>query len=178
MKTKRIPLGQFAFDNKYSEFDNEDFIDEITPLIGKIVIYFNVLEERLTSFICEIISDRADAKGLIITHDMSYSSKVNFLNKYVSYTQVVFDKKIPTHEDLIKNLKECSRLRNMVVHAEWDTVDEEGYTFVKLRVNKDGINQEFTQFNTDTLIDILNLIIDTYNSFDVYSPEHWNLFKS
>ena len=56
----------------------------------------------------------------------------------------------------------------MVVHAEWNTVDKENYTFVKLRTSKNGLIQGFTQIDYDSLINVRNKIIDTHNYFDEY----------
>ena len=80
MKQKKVPVGQYAFETKYLEGDNEKFLELIAPLIGYIVYEFNSLEEILTSFICQIINERSDDKGLIITHRMTYSQKVNLFN--------------------------------------------------------------------------------------------------
>ncbi|MBU0697667.1 MAG: hypothetical protein KKE39_14255 [Bacteroidetes bacterium] len=171
MKTRQIPLQQYAFLNKYLEGDNESFFEIISPQIGFVVIDFNLLEERLTSFLCQIISDRSDAKGLIITHSMSYNAKVDLLDRYAGYMNNIREKSIESHRKLIEDIKESGRLRNLVVHAEWDTVDKDGYAFVKLRSQRNDIVQEFAQLDVDSLIDIRNKIIDTYNSFDTY--EEW-----
>ncbi len=168
MKIKQKQLQQFAFLNKYLEDDNEEFLELIAPQIGFIVFDFNLLEERLTSFICQIINYNNDAKGLIITHNMTYSSKVDLFDRYASYTQQVLNKNIESHKKFIEDLKESGRLRNMVVHAEWNTVDKENYTFVKLRTSKNGLIQEFAQIDYDSLINVRNKIIDTHNYFDEY----------
>lgn len=168
IKTKQIPLQQFAFLNKYLEGDNEEFFELIAPQIGFVVIDFNLLEERLTSFLCQIINYSSDAKGLIITHGMSYAVKVDLFDRYSSYTQNVMNKPIERHKKFIDDLKESGRLRNMVVHAEWDTSDKEGYSFVKLRTIQKDLIQEFAQLDYDSVIDIRNKIIDTHNYFDEY----------
>ena len=168
MKIKQKQLQQFAFLNKYLEDDNEEFLELIAPQIGFIVFDFNLLEERLTSFICQIINYNNDAKGLIITHNMTYSSKVDLFDRYASYTQQVLKKKKKTNKKFIEDIKESGRLRNMVVHAEWNTVDKENYTFVKLRTSKNGLIQEFAQIDYDSLINVRNKIIDTHNYFDEY----------
>ena len=61
MKSKQLPLQQFAFLNKYLEGDNEEFLKLIAPQIGFVVFDFNLLDERLTSFICKIINHNSDA---------------------------------------------------------------------------------------------------------------------
>ena len=177
MKSKQLPLQQFAFLNKYLEGDNEEFLKLIAPQIGFVVFDFNLLDERLTSFICKIINHNSDAKGLIITHNMTYAAKVDLLDRYLTYTLQVFDKPIVTHKKFIDELKESGRLRNMVVHAEWDTIDKEGYTCVKLRPTKNGLSQEFVQLDYDSIVDVRNKIIETYNFFDEYEEQYDKLFE-
>jgi len=164
MKTKKRKLEQFAFLTKYLEGDNEDFLELLSSHVGHLVFEFNLLEERLTSYIWQMISDRHDSKGVILTHNMNYSAKVDLFDRYSNYIQGIFDKEIELHSKLISDLKECGRLRNMVVHAEWNTVDPEGYAFVKFRVKKKDITQEFVQLDENSLIDIRNLIISTYEN--------------
>jgi len=168
MKVKQKPLQQFAFLNKYLEGDNEEFFELVAPQIGFVVIDFNLLEERLTSFLCLIINYHNDAKGLIITSGMPYSAKVDLLDRFSSYTQIVMEKPIETHKQFIDDLKESGRLRNMVVHAEWDSTDKEGYAIVKIRRIKNDLVQEFAQLDYDSLIDVRNKIIETHNYFDEY----------
>jgi len=175
MKSKKVQVGQYAFETKYLEGDNEEFLESIAPLIGYIVYEFNSLEERLTSFICQLISDRSDDQGLILTYKMTYSAKVDLFDRYTSWAQRTCEKTIPIHDEYLKKLKECGRLRNMVLHAEWDSVDKEGYTLVKLKIDKNGIQQEYVQFDENSLEKIQKLIIETYRQFDEYEEQYHNL---
>lgn len=168
MKTKQIPLQQFAFLNKYLEGDNEEFLELIAPQIGFIVFDFNLLEERITSFICQILNHNNDAKGLIITRNLTYSTKVDLLDRYSLFTQQTLQKHIETHKTFIDDLKESGRLRNMVIHAEWETADKEGYACVRLRTTRNGLIQEFVQLNYESLLNVRNKIIETFNYFDHY----------
>ncbi|MEQ9403198.1 MAG: hypothetical protein RIM99_06425 [Cyclobacteriaceae bacterium] len=172
MKSKNIPLAQFAFETKYLEGDNEELLESISSHVGHLVYEFNLLEERLTSFLCELISHSNDAKGLIITKGLGYSSKVDLFNRFIQHIQHVYQRQIEPHDVLIANLKDCAAKRNAVVHAEWSTIDLEGYAFVKLRISKRGIVQEFAQLDENSLITIRNTIIETYNSFDDYEDEY------
>jgi len=177
MQSKKVQVQQYAFETKYLEGDNEDFLESIAPLIGHIVYEFNTLEEIITSFICQIINDRSDDQGLIITHKMAYSKKVDLFNRLTTWAQRIFEKEVSIHEEFIRKLRECGRLRNMVVHAEWDSVDDEGYTLVRVRIDKNGIEQEYVQFDENSLKKIQNLIIETCNQFDDYEEQYENLTR-
>jgi hypothetical protein len=68
---------------------------------------------------------------------------------------------------IISKLNECSQLRNKVAHANWESMDEQGYTFVKLNISKNGLKQEYLQFTRESLEKIVDLInttrVDLYN---------------
>lgn len=177
MKSKKTPLQQFAFLTKNLEDDNEEFLENISSHIGHVVIEFNLLEERLTALICQLIINDIDATGLIITQNMSFSAKVDLFNRYSLYTQEVTGRKIEVHEKHIEQLKESARLRNLVVHADWSHADLEGFTFVKLRIKDGKMDQEFIQLDEDSLIHVRNVIIETYNAFDDYE-EAYNDIRS
>jgi hypothetical protein len=175
MKSKKIFAGQYAFETKYLEGDNEKYLHSVAPLIGYIVYEFNSLEERLTALIHQMISDRSDDKGIIITYKMSYSQKVDLFNRYSTWAQNICNKAISNHQLFVQTLTECGRLRNMVVHAEWETVDRDGFALVKIKVEKNGIQQEYVQFDLDSLAKINGLITDAYNKFDEYEDEYFEL---
>jgi len=178
MKTKQTELQQLAFLSKYLKDDNEELLELLSSHIGHMVFEFNMLEERLTSFICQLFIDDIDAIGLIVTKDMNYSGKIDLLNKFALYYQNVKNRNVERHEKLINDLKESGRLRNIVVHAEWNTIDLDGFTYSKLRMKKGEMSQEFVQLNEYSLIQIRNQIIETYNSFDEYEEEYFEKLQN
>lgn len=64
----------------------EEYLDESLPLIGLVVMYFNSLEKSLASLICEVISDRTDAPGLIVIQKLMYAVKVDLFKPNDSAT--------------------------------------------------------------------------------------------
>lgn len=177
MKSRKLSLEQFAFLNKNLVGDNAEFLELISSHVGHLVFEFNLLEERLTSFIWMLISESSDSKGVLITHNMSYASKVDLFNRYSKYIQTILNKSISIHEKMIFDLRESGRLRNLVVHAEWNTVDSEGFAFTKFKFHQNDILQEFVQLNEDSLITIRNLIIETHNLFDEYEEMYGKMIS-
>jgi hypothetical protein len=53
---------------------------------------------------------------------MTYSSKVDLLKRFSDDIHSCFEQKVDGYDELMKNLKESGRLRNMVVHADWKTL--------------------------------------------------------
>lgn len=119
--------------------------------------------------LCENFTDRTDSPGLIVLNKLGYSMKVDLLKRFCNDFQAGTAKKLEGYEQIITNLNECSRLRNMVVHANWEATDEEGYTFIKLKISKLSLHQEYTQFTTESLEKIIKLLIKT--RFDLH--EFW-----
>lgn len=159
----------------YHEIEGEEeVIDEHLynsfPLIGIIVMFFNGLEKSIDEKICEIISERSDSLGLIVIHKMSYSSKVDlfkrFSDEYHRCTRVV-----DSYDGLIANLKEAGRLRNLAIHADWESTDDDKYTYVNFKISASGMEQEYVQFSEDSLMEIIKLITETRKQLNKYWDE-------
>lgn len=174
MKSKTKPVDQYV----YHEIDNyeliEKFLEKTAPLIGQIVYRFNTLEECLNLEICQWLNNRTDTFGLIVLHKLNFSSKVELLKRFCITYENDCNIKLPTFKKLIENLHKAGRLRNAVVHAEWENTDFEGYTHVNIKFNRDGFKQEYIQFTEDSLKLIIKHINDTLKLFDLVDDEKNN----
>jgi len=161
MKTRQTEFQQHLSHWVDDEAEAQKFIDDAIPMIGIIVVYFNALEASLDSILCENFTDRSDLTGLIVLNKMAYSAKVDLLKRFCDTFQNYTDNVLKDYDETISNLRECARLRNMVIHANWDETDEEGYAFVRLKITRSGINQEYAQFTYESLVKIEELILTT-----------------
>ena len=168
MKQKKIIFQQHLYHEIENEEKAEEYLGNSLPLIGLIVMYFNGLEKSLDRIICEIFTDGTDATGLIVLHKMSYSTKVDLFKRFSDDFHIGRDVKIDEYEDLIFNLKETGRLRNLVVHADWENTDDDGYSYVNLRISASGMEQEYIQFSEDSLNEIIELIFKTRRQLGDY----------
>jgi Icc-related predicted phosphoesterase len=164
MKTKLTDFMQHLYHEIEDEDRAEEYLDNAIPYIGLIIMYFNSLESFLDSVLCESFTDRTDSTGLIVLNQMSFSSKVELLKRFCDNFQISLGKNLKDYDQLVNNLKESARLRNLVAHANWETTNEEGYTFVKLKMSKKGMHQEYVQFTEESLTKIIELIIKTKNN--------------
>lgn len=161
MKQKKKKFVQHLYHEIEDDEKAEKYIDNSIPLIGLIVMYFNGLEKSLDNIICEIFTDRSDSTGLIVLHKMAYATKVDLFKRFSDDFHFGCDVNIEGYQKLISDLRESGRLRNLVVHADWENTDDDGYTYVNLKISRDGMEQEYIQFSEDSLKKIIDLIITT-----------------
>lgn len=90
MKNRTKQFIQHLSHDIEDEDKAEEYLEESLPLIGLVVMYFNSLEKSLDSFICEIVSDRSDAPGLIVIQKLMYAAKVISSNGLAKIFIVVF----------------------------------------------------------------------------------------
>ena len=177
MNKKTLPINQYAFETKNLEGPTEEFLEKTAPLIGYIVHSFNTLEEMLNSSICGLLFDDYDGYGLQVIYKRNYADKVDLFKRMLMEQQNAFNKKMPVFEKLVSNLSTAGELRNLVVHADWESAHDDGYTLCKLKINTKGIQHEYVQFTPESLNDILKLINDTYDMFDQYEEEKEELYR-
>jgi hypothetical protein len=77
MRSKRTPVGQFFIEGLGDTDDAYDYVQDLLPKIGEIVIWFNTLESDIDHILCQYISDRSDQKGLMVVSNMMYATKID-----------------------------------------------------------------------------------------------------
>lgn len=173
MQTKLTEFMQHLSHEIDDEEKAEEYIENAIQFIGLIIMYFNSLESSLDSVLCENFTDRTDSTGLIVLNKMGFSAKIDLLKRFCDDFQFSLDKKLEGYEKLINDLKESARLRNLVAHANWQSTNEDGYAFVRLKMSKKGMQQEYVQFTEESLQKIIELIHSTRsNLYDFW--EHRN----
>ncbi|MGL6552313.1 hypothetical protein ACSZNL_03015 [Aeromonas jandaei] len=173
MKSKFTAFEQHLYHDIENDEKTEVHLDNVLSYIGLVVMYFNSLESDLDSVLCEHFSDRTDSPGLIVLNKLNYSAKVDLLKRFCDDFQIGIACSLDGYEQIITNLNECGRLRNMVVHANWEATDAEGYTYIKLKMSKNGMSQEYVQFTESSMEKITSLIIKTRHELGLFW-EHRN----
>ena len=168
MKTKRKPLDQYLYHEIEDESKVEAYLEDALPLVGKIVMTFNGLESALDSILCGHITDRTDSVGLLVLHKMPYGAKVGLFKRFSDDLQLMMRKTIPSYPDLVANLKNAGHLRNLVVHADWESTEDDGFTFVSVKISQKGMEQEYVQLSKDSLEQIIKTIDSTRSQLDLY----------
>ena len=138
MNKKYRSLRQYIFENYYEIEPTDDFLEATAPSIWFIVHSFNSLDEEINSCIFSIINDRTDEIGATVIYNMSFSAKVDLFKRLIISMESACGEEMPLSKKLIENLKKCAILRNAVIHAECENIDNDGYTNVKLASTKKG----------------------------------------
>ncbi len=171
MRTKTTPVGQLIIDGLGETDDAYDYVYELMPLIGEVVLWFNTLEADIDNILCEFISDRTDRKGLLVVGNMMYATKLDLFERFASDFFRERDDQPTWLSSLISDLRECGSLRNKVVHANWMYTNEEGYTQVKIKFSKRGLEHELVQFSKHSLELIIDKIQATRGQLDYLTME-------
>lgn len=157
------------------EIDDEDkiwdYLDDSLPNVGLIVMYFNGLEKSLDRMLCVTFSDRTDTTGLIVLQNMHYSAKVNLFSRFSDELHRAVGEVPKPYFGLLENLRNAAKQRNIVVHADWENTDEEGYTYSTIRFLDGGMEQEYVQLTSSTLESIVDTILAARKQLGEYWDE-------
>lgn len=167
MKSRTRHFIQHLAHDIEDEDKAQEYLDESLPLIGLVVMYFNSLEKSLDSFICEIISDRSDVPGLIVIQKLMYTAKVDLFKRFSDEFHSCFSTPAD-FGNFTGELLEVAKLRNLVVHADWNNTDEDGYTFVRLKTSSNGMLQEYVQFSVESLENLIERLIKANHRLSDY----------
>jgi len=178
MKRKQKDFDQYLYHDIEDEVKAEEYLKVSLPLIGAVVMNFNGLESELDSALCEMFSDRSDSLGLLVLHKMQYATKVDLFQRFCDDFHRAITVENEFYPELISKLKEVGRLRNVVVHADWESTDEEGFTFIRVQINKQGMKQEYIQFSQDSLDKIVDLIGEARQQLESYWEKRGEILAS
>jgi hypothetical protein len=171
LKNRKSPIGQYILEGVGDTDDAYEYVEELLPLIGEVVLFFNALESDIDDLICADISDRSDHKGLLVLHNMMYATKVGLYERFKSEELRICGWELPSFKELISKLRECGTLRNRVIHANWEYTNSEGYTHVRFKMGKDGLEHEFLQFSAESLKGIIEKIIEARESIGQFEEQ-------
>lgn len=159
MQKKLVPFIQ----NLAHDIEDEDlaaeYLELALPLVGEVVMYATDLERSIGFYICEMITDRTEGPGLIVIQKLQFAAKLDLFKRLAEDFQLSFGQSAPGFANMITELLEVARLRNLVVHAEWTSMNEEGFTFVRLKDSGAGLMQEYVQFSVESLEKVITRIV-------------------
>lgn len=128
-----------------------DYLAELAPQIGWVVIFFNSLEDTAASCLRELMlrDPDQDERLDVFLAEMLFSAKSRALIHL--YGQAIVDcalKTTPQELTAIENLLvECGKRRNEYAHADWLGLKQGQMVKVKSQSQKRGIVHRYKRFN-------------------------------
>ncbi len=156
-----------------SEEELVDYLAELAPHIGWIVIYFNSLEDTVSQCIREAIlhDPYQDERIDIFLSEMMFSAKCRSLIHL--YGQLIESGGVKfTHNDLAsleETLLECSKRRNEYAHADWIGAMKGNYVRVKSQSKKRGITHRYKKFETAQVEEDVEFISQARHALDDFN---------
>ncbi len=130
---------------QYDLFDHEEIFKKhkkYSEPIGMFLIAFSRLEWILNYMITNSINDRGDEPGLRIIKYLDVIDKINLANdQYRRLINLLINSKTKEKQKrklelIISKLKEINEFRNNVAHANWITLDGNGFVRIDIKENK------------------------------------------
>lgn len=110
-------------------------------------ISFSALESSLNMLVAEAINNRSHDLGYQVIKSLTYQNKVKlakdlYLNQLSFVSKKQLKERYKREFDIIyKKLLELGQFRNKVAHANWVTLDKNGYVRTKIDLDDSGTIQ-------------------------------------
>jgi hypothetical protein len=156
----------------------DKYLNKVAPFIGYMAIEFNDLEETLNTAIVNNISEHDEGKGYIIISGMSFSAKIDLLDRMINYelAQTKSPRYIKWFKGVIQDLNKCNKLRNNIIHGAWLEYNMSSRTLrTKKKVRPDGVYDQEVKIELKDIKTTRNLIEKSHKKlFDIfYNRERW-----
>lgn len=139
-----------------------NYLDELAPQIGWVIIFFNSLEDTVAYCLRELMlrDPYQDERLDVFLTEMLFSAKSRALIHL--YGQAIADCGLKTtQQDLttIENLLvECAKRRNEYAHADWIDLKQGQIVRVKSKSQKRGIVHRYKRFSPEDVEDDVRFI--------------------
>jgi len=154
-----MPVKSFKeleqFDNESGDYDClDDIPTKYVKAIGEFLIVFSSVENIINLVISDMISDRAHDTGYRMIASLRMIDKIDFLYgillNFISVTGQEKKKELVAIRD---RLKIINTFRNNIVHANWQTLKNDGTVRTKIIIDNEdgGIKFENVIINIDAL---------------------------
>lgn len=164
--------------NQFDGYDNDQMLKQFSRYgkrIGSLLMIFSELEYTLDKAIAFIVNDRSDDYGNRITMDMSFMQKAELYNRFFKLYLVVSDKEdeLDKLKKQIDNLKSAARIRNLVAHTKWMSLNEEGFVRSKASLDKEAfIEFRYYKLTPQVLYNLERKIGKIDNDFYNFIEKH------
>lgn len=159
-----------------------DYLSNLAPEIGWIIIYFNSLEDEVSGCIREAIlrDPLQDERMDVFLAGMQFSAKARALIDL--YGQMIESGGLEiTHEDLRKVdmlLTECATRRNEYAHADWIGMKLDGYVRVKQQSKRTGISYRYKRYDLARVQGDVEFICKARDELYEFNERLWDQLRA
>lgn len=164
------------------ESELTDYLADLAPEIGWIIIYFNSLEDEVSCFIREAILRDAvqDERMDVFLAGMLFSAKARaLLDLYGQMIEVgglaVAVEDLRTIDML---LTECSTRRNEYAHADWIGMKLGGYVRVKSQSKRNGISHRYKRYDLARIQSDVSFISEARDTLYEFNERIWDQLRA
>ncbi len=185
LDTKLSYMGQYGYSDDIKdegEFETLKKVEEkYAKSIGMLMISFSELEDTTDKDLATAINERAYEPGYRIIKYLEFREKIDLLkDDYSAYIKYVFEGKkqvqfLAELKLLYLKLIELSEFRNKIAHANWLSLDKEGFVRYKIVENKVEAGMSFHKVKMTPSI-IIKFIRQNYavsNRLGLFRDKLW-----
>jgi hypothetical protein len=143
---------EFSFDPANTTNKDEPGYMDIRKGIGNTLFAFGELEHTLEQTIAIMLDTDSHDTGFLVTRLMSYSTKASLFSE-IAHNRMAPDPQLKAALKLIREqLQICGRIRNIVAHAKWESITEDGYVRFDMKTDKESgeLMIRYYHFDDDT----------------------------
>lgn len=116
----------------------EDKEDRYAPLLGYFLLDFSVLEHSLNLALAEELHGSTHEIGYVVMEKLKTFDKIELFSKlYLRLVSFQGPKGKSILAAIKKRLEDLNTFRNIIVHANWSTIDQENFVRTKIKVDTD-----------------------------------------
>lgn len=163
----QIIKKKFSAENEEADFDGQEkYLRKIAYWVGYFIFEFNNLEDAITRVAAEHIDGRLEKNdyAYIFLTGLTFNQKVELLERYYNFHLGIFGNKhldIKAEADeLINQIKAIGKTRNIIVHANYISLDKNGNIRDKTKFAGSEIEEHWVSITRDLLVENINFMID------------------
>ena len=179
MKTiKNRVLRQNYAAEPFEYKDQNKYLRQIAYLVGYFIFEFNNLDDVLTNILGLHIGG-GDMKIYehIFLSGISFTQKIELLDRLYKYeldfSNLEADEETPQEKvnKIINELEELRKLRNIIVHANYYSLDKNGNIKAKTKFNDSDVEEDWVSVTRDFLVESINHIIEFTEKIEEFDDQ-------
>jgi len=112
--------------------------NEYVTHIGRFVLDFSELEHTLNNSLAEILHNSSHELGYVIIEKLTIHNKIELFHKlYLRIVSFQNDEGKNALAHVKETFNDLNKFRNMIVHANWVTLDEDAYVRTKIKLDSE-----------------------------------------